>query len=304
MTNQHNPEKLDNACIVCGTPDFQVRKAGDAHTFVQCSNCTLAYIHPIKHDDHPTVDGAMSTRTKHEYNESMYADYAERAHTAKQMVGPRLALYQNLMGRQPQSILEVGCGEGAWYTAFRQSGHSTSFSQHLPDEALSWRGLEINRDLAAFGQTLGNPVEVVDFLEMVEATRYDIIFASQVLEHILQPHDFVAKAAALLEPGGLLHVDVPNFNGLQSRVYQVLSTPTTYGFLEWPHHQVSYTAPALRLLLESAGLSVKVVRAATGNDAALGQLNQVKGTVANISYKVMDVLQSGSLLVGIAQNPA
>lgn len=59
--------------------------------------------------------------------------------------------------------------------------------------------------------------------------RFDVIFCRFVLEHVLDPRDFVARLAARLREGGVLVVEVPNWRAAWRRLlgpyYSELSLP-------------------------------------------------------------------------------
>lgn len=48
------------------------------------------------------------------------------------------------------------------------------------------------------------------FEDLETPMRFDFIYSSHVIEHCLDPHAFIARAAGLLKPGGRLYIDTPN----------------------------------------------------------------------------------------------
>ena len=59
--------------------------------------------------------------------------------------------------------------------------------------------------------------------------KFDVVFARFVLEHVHDPHDFARRVGALLNPGGALVIEVPNWNSrwrtMLGRYYSELSLP-------------------------------------------------------------------------------
>lgn len=47
-------------------------------------------------------------------------------------------------------------------------------------------------------------------MEVPVKRQYDVIFMTQVLEHITHPREMVERLYASLVPGGIPHLDVPN----------------------------------------------------------------------------------------------
>ena len=60
-----------------------------------------------------------------------------------------------------------------------------------------------------------------DFLKTSFKKKFDILFASQVLEHIDEPDTF-NKCNEVLSKDGILHIDVPNDKSLISYVRKCL----------------------------------------------------------------------------------
>ena len=49
-----------------------------------------------------------------------------------------------------------------------------------------------------------------DFFKNLILKKFDVLFASQVVEHIDNPNIFFNKCFEVLNNNGILHIDVPN----------------------------------------------------------------------------------------------
>lgn len=133
------------------------------------------------------------------------------------------------------SVLEVGCGKGA-------------FRAWLP-ASVRYTGLEFNDAAIARARAAGLDVRK----EPVEAhaaagARYDVVCSFQVLEHVEQPGSFFAACADALKPGGTLIVAVPAQDSfLAVAANAPLNMP--------PHHLTRWSDAALRQLARRAGLT-------------------------------------------------
>lgn len=85
---------------------------------------------------------------------------------------------------------------------------------------------------------------------------FDVVFCSQVLEHVFTPDDFMAELARVLRPGGRL----------------VLTVPFAWDEHEQPVDYARYSSFGLRALLERAGFSVLELRKVNRGPRALAQL--------------------------------
>lgn len=87
------------------------------------------------------------------------------------------------------------------------------------------------------------------------AHTWDIITAYEVLEHQPCPDEFVLKCWELLEPGGILMIQVPNdFNPLQLEACQRFGLPRWW--LAPPQHVQYFTPKTLQLCIRRNGFTI------------------------------------------------
>lgn len=98
-------------------------------------------------------------------------------------------------------VLDVGCGAGTFLKVAQDAGFVAT-------------GLDVSPAAAAICRGKGLSAEAGDFLTHHPSTAYDIVTFWDVLEHLRTPHAFLAHAAALVGPGGLVIGKVPVFGGL------------------------------------------------------------------------------------------
>jgi ubiquinone/menaquinone biosynthesis C-methylase UbiE len=102
-------------------------------------------------------------------------------------------------------VLEVGCGTAALGAAFAARGASVTAT----DISLRWLVLAQKR-LAARGtpgvELVACAAEQLPF----DDAGFDLVAASDVIEHVQSPQRFAVEAARVLRPGGLLFLATPN----------------------------------------------------------------------------------------------
>jgi 2-polyprenyl-3-methyl-5-hydroxy-6-metoxy-1,4-benzoquinol methylase len=84
--------------------------------------------------------------------------------------------------------------------------------------------------------------------------RFDMVFMSHVIEHVLDPVATIEKIASLLKPGGVLYIETPNVGSLDARVWR-----RNWGLLHYPRHLYLFDRKTVRRLLERGGLAVEDV---------------------------------------------
>lgn len=148
-----------------------------------------------------------------------------------------------LLGR----MLDVGAGDGAYAAGLSTLG----LTPHLID-------LDPRVGLAA-QRIPGASSARETFESLSDPGPYQLILMSHVLEHALDPLDWLRRASARLvmpsahAPAGLLVVLVPNFGG----IYRLLGSRDPY--LIPPVHVNYFTPGSLRRSFELAGLEVRLI---------------------------------------------
>lgn len=141
----------------------------------------------------------------------------------------------------PRRILDVGAGDGFFAALLASGGHDVTCVEIDPvcRERIAARGLDVREGSA-------------EELPVDEGERFGAVTMLHVLEHTLDPARALAAAHEVLEPGGLLVVEVPNQRclGFDRLAY-------TWAFFDVPRHLSFFTARSLRQAVEHAGFVVE-----------------------------------------------
>jgi SAM-dependent methyltransferase len=136
------------------------------------------------------------------------------------------------------SFLEIGCAAGDVLERVRSAGH--------PDV----QGIEISREACEQAWKRGLKVFHGTLDEFESDDKFDLVFMSHVIEHVLDPVATVAKIRSLLKPGGVLYLETPNVRSLDSRLWK-----SRWGLIHYPRHLYLFDRSTVRRLLEGAGLT-------------------------------------------------
>lgn len=228
-------------CAVCGSDS-------SAHTtrfykyntpVVRCSRCGLLYSNP---------------RWKTEHLVKRYAGaYWDTYNHRMQMVSPDLAanqvrydpyLHDLEPARQNNRLLDVGCATGEFLAAARARGWEVF-------------GVETAHEGAAQAHTLTGAQVHVGGLDTApfEPGYFDVVTLWDVIEHLQDPADYIARIARLVRPGGMLGLSTPNIRSLS---YVLLGR---HWWVVGPNDHLYYFAPrTLARLLRSHGFSIHAMR--------------------------------------------
>ena len=156
---------------------------------------------------------------------------------------------------KPGVMLDVGCGAGQYL---------------LEMQARGWKvfGSELSRSAAEAGRRAGLDIRGGEIFEAGFASEsFDFVRLNHSFEHMSNPHAILAELRRVLKSDGKLFIGVPNLDGLTARLFG-----RYWWYMCLPVHTFAYNPQNLRLLLQSAGLTVEKVRYSSDYGGVLGSL--------------------------------
>ncbi len=131
-----------------------------------------------------------------------------------------------LFGRN-QRVLEIG-----------PDTHPSTFQRIVADPAIRWETLDLHADLRP------TYVAASEYHFPIPDATFDVVFSSQVIEHVRKPWVWIKEVARVCRPGG--HV-------------------LTVNPVSWPYHEAPIDCwriypDGMRALYEEAGLSVRLCK--------------------------------------------
>ena len=172
------------------------------------------------------------------YNDS----WAQREeHCRANLRRARFAAKQIRQLGQIESILDVGCGVGITVGVL---------SQNYPRVD----GIDTSRDaITRARQRARGHFQLSSLGDWDSKQRYDLILATQLIEHLRQPEDFLREVTRHLRSGGYVVLETPNLNSWKSKsMWRSRIGGMHYG----KDHRVVYTLASLTQLLQQNGFEV------------------------------------------------
>ena len=224
-------ESFHKGCLVCGARELKVLPKYSKDYLVQCQHCSFVFSHRIPSEE--------------ELN-AYYKNYGSGQHDAISPI--TIKRYHELLDefekyRSSNTILDVGCGSGHFLVTAKERGwqvYGTEYPESLC-EVCRKKGLTIHRGVL-------NPANY-------PGISFDVITSFEVIEHINNPLEELAKFNQLLRSGGLLYCTTPNFNSIQR--YQL---GPDFNILCYPEHISYYTKNTLSKVFQISGFKpLKVI---------------------------------------------
>jgi SAM-dependent methyltransferase len=167
------------------------------------------------------------------------------------------------------ALLDFGCGKGVFLNLAAEQGWRTIGIETAPkraDFARTNYGLDVIPDEYSGGKIPIGP--------------FDVITLFHVLEHLTDPRELLKTLVDQnLKPDGVLIVEVPRFDSLQSAV-----AGSAWIHLDPPRHLSHFSTATLARLIRDLGLQVV---ASSQSSIHNGLLGMTQGIVSRLGYKKM-----------------
>lgn len=185
-------------CSVCENNDpqnFTLKYEKENFAVVTCNSCSFHFIPPYY-------------RKKIEYTQYKNADVTAAVRSGNNWVKiQRHKLRFKFIAKYIKSgrLFDLGAGWGHFMLAGKELGYDVY-------------GVEISEQPYLYCvNDLKLPVDHIDFFEMDESKKFDIITMWDVLEHIDKANEFLVKCSKLTKPGGYLFLQVPQIDSYFAR---------------------------------------------------------------------------------------
>lgn len=190
----------DVKCEICGATDARLHHDQGYRKLCRCLGCGVVYVHPLPTwEEKEEIEAAafadeMLSETV-EFFDAYGADFREdNVIKAFRRVVALLSKYV-----EPGRMLDVGPGTGV-------------FMHLCAEEGWDPRGIDFTTQSAETAKAeFDVHVDVGNFFYYpYEPESFDCVSMNDVLEHSLNPVEFLQRAHSLIRPGGLVSIAVPS----------------------------------------------------------------------------------------------
>jgi SAM-dependent methyltransferase len=214
----------------CRDLEYFIEGHADFH---RCTRCRLVFMHPL-----PTREELPGLYPAH------YQNINPQPNRFMKLLVDRFHEHHAAICRRHLdhggALLEVGSAGGDLLERLRSQGYENV------------KGIEISEEGCAAARRRGVEVFHGTVEEFETDRRFDMIFMSHVIEHVLDPVATVAKLHALLAEGGVVYMETPNVSSLDARLWG-----RHWGLIHYPRHLHLFDRASLRCLLEQGGFRLE-----------------------------------------------
>lgn len=226
---QINISKVQNSSIWIDNQEFEPDLSAELN-IVSCQDCGLYYINP---------------QPRLQPNQMSYSYQAEIRYfnrTKQQRENAYRELFSkipDILGRQPKTHLDFGCGDGIMIGVARDFGVS-SF------------GTEISQPLIHFVNDQYGPGTIINYEnQSTQPGTFDVITLINVIEHVTQPLHILNEIKQRLQPDGIVLIHTINIGGIPARI-----SKQNWSHIEPLGHFFYFTKGSLMQMLNKAGFQI------------------------------------------------
>lgn len=180
-------------CNICKSFNHKILFTKGSLELIKCLDCGSVQVSNLEH--------VFDIKSYEYYKERLQLDKTElyNSITSKR--------YFNLLkefefARMNNRLLDIGCGEGHFLYEAKKMGWQV-------------KGIEKSPYAVTICRKFNLEVADSDFLDLeLDSNQFDIITMIEVIEHLVQPWEYLCKIKSILREGGLLYLTTPNFNCL------------------------------------------------------------------------------------------
>lgn len=236
-------------CPICSSNNTQQQLSAKDYTVSQqifpiwhCSACTARFTQDVPEQNvigtyYASENYISHSDTKKGIINSLYHLVRRRT------LGAKRRLVINATGIGKGTILDIGCGTGAFLNTMQEAGWNITGLE--PDSIARRKAAELYKI---------EPQEPGKLFELTPES-FNAITMWHVLEHVHELHAYIEQVEKLLAPGGKAFIAVPNYTSKDADMYAA-----HWAAYDVPRHLYHFSPQSMETLLSQHGLKLTAVK--------------------------------------------
>lgn len=229
--------KSNNILFFFSAKDYTV--SGETFSIEKCHNCTFLF---TQHVAEQKEIGRYYASENYISHSDTAVGFVNRMYHAirKRTLHSKRKLIKKYTKKDNGSILDVGCGTGAFLNTMKTAGWKIT-------------GLEPDETARENAETLyGIKPQPSQDIFTLPPTSFDAITMWHVLEHVHQLHEYIEQLKNLINVNGKIFIALPNYTSYDAQYYRKY-----WAAYDVPRHLYHFSPKSMKILLEQHGLIVK-----------------------------------------------
>ena len=233
---------MTKSCLLCNYNKFEIisSKIRDSknHKIIKCKKCNHIQIFPV-----PTIneDKKFYDKNLQDKNINYFGGIKENRKKSYEDTVRRTKMIKKYL-KKSDKILEIGSGHGFFIESMYNNGYNIT-------------GIEISQEKRNLAKKI-TKAQILDIdinQNIPKMAKFNVIVLFHVLEHIVNPIEFLKKIRNLLTKNGKIIVEVPNSDDLQ------LNNNQKYTEFYWQRAHIHYFNPKkLKFVFKKTGLKSEI----------------------------------------------
>ena len=243
---------MELVCPVCASTrtvllkqvfDVELHTSSDAFEYWNCQDCDAIFIHPFPVDRLAEIypDSYYSTAGPSESFLEKVKSKLDRRFLSKILA---------IIPGSSLSVLDVGGGSGWMLNVARAADSRVQYTAVV----------DLNEKARSLAEASGHVFHCSRVEELQTDSRFDLIVALNVIEHVADPANVFKNLAGLLTKDGKVVIQTPNTRTLDRYIFQ----NSYWGGYHCPRHWVLFNKENLPLAVKGSGLRASQIRYTQG----------------------------------------
>lgn len=207
----HSGAVLHDLCVACGSGNRREKLAFKKRLVSECASCGLQWQRP-----QPSNAELAEIYGTYYFIGSDDAESRARKLEIKRLTAALyLDMIEHYRGKKGGDLLEVGCGQGEFLVEAMKRGYSVTGVEYSGVACATAR--ESLAQAASVASTFTIEQGEVETSSLAPGS-FDLCVMNDVLEHVREPQKTIARARALLRPGGTLFIATPSLDSWSAKL--------------------------------------------------------------------------------------
>lgn len=224
-------------CQICGVRNYQLEIEWNGWHYYRCKNCNLVFLHPLPKEQELRETYSNS---KNAHTDAYFTKIKTKIRRAK--VRSRILVRRFKKSAIGKRFLDIGCSGGFVTEAARNHGFAATGLD--PDStAIAWAKKKYQKNTFFLG--------TVEAFAATSPAPFDLIYCSEVIEHVADINTFFRSIRKVSAPGGLIYITTPDISH-----WRRPKKLENWDVFTPPHHCIFFSRNNLSRLLLQHGFEI------------------------------------------------